>query len=297
LGALVTTGLGAVANHFISGTTSDQEPQKPVQNPQNSAWNGHQANWWSGADSSSENASTENPVLPAHSQNTAGTSNVSTNPTTPPTSNTTPVPHFSSGSVILRDSLVPIGSNAAPIYAFAGPLWMKTAPLTNATRPSPNQTGSGKSSKKNQSVWESPIQVNLNAGTTTNKNSKNSNGASSNGTGTSTASGHGIPVNHGYQLAGGELFLNGNQTPGSTKSSEPTYALLGLATGSTPQSSTTDTVSGELHFSLAGQVSTVPTLGITDGTPVTNGIPEPTTGVMMAAGVAMLISRRRRLTA
>ena len=297
--ALATGALGAVANHFMSETTADRDQQKPRQNPPDSTWNGHQSNWWSRSDT--EESPSNGPGETTNKAIITGSNAVSTSPTTPHAS----LPHFSAGAVLLRDNPAPIESNpAARYFAFAGPAWMKIAPLATATRPSPNPSNSssksGKSSKKGQSVWESPIQVTWTEEATSNQNSKNSTGSSgnSNETPTSSAGGKAIPVNHGYQLGGGELYLN-NQGPATAKSSEPTYALLGLATGSTPQSavtqdSSTDTAD-ELHFSLAGQLATVPTLGVSDGTPVTNFIPEPATGVMVLAGVAVLFSRRRRV--
>jgi hypothetical protein len=204
--------------------------------------------------------------------------------------------------VFLRDnSVAPIGVVSQPTYfAFAGPKWMNIAPLATATRPLPKQSNSsavsGKSSTKGQSVWESPIPVTWNT-ETANQNSKNgagSNGDSS-GAPTSTTGGKAIPVNHGYQLGGGELSMN-NEAAGVGKSSEPAYALLGLSTGNaSTQVSATGTNSEELHFSLAGEMTTAPTLGISDGTPVTNSIPEPATGVMVLAGAVMLVSRRRRV--
>jgi hypothetical protein len=296
LGALVTSALGTVANHFMGGTTADQDQQKLHQNPPDSSWNGHQANWWSGSSTTDESPS-NGPGETANKASVTGSNTVSTSPTTPRAS----LPHFSAGAVFLRDnSVAPIGVVSQPLYfAFAGPKWMNIAPLATATRPLSKQSNSsavsGKSSKKGQSVWESSIPVAFNT-ETANQNSKNGAGSSgdSSGTLTSTTGGKTIPVNHGYQLGGGELYMNNEA--GASKSSEPTYALLGLSTGSaSTQVSATDTSSEELHFSLEGEMTTAPTLGISDGTPVTNSIPEPATGVMVLAGAVMLVSRRRRV--
>ncbi|HEY3899958.1 MAG TPA: PEP-CTERM sorting domain-containing protein [Chthoniobacter sp.] len=299
LGALVTSALGTVANRLFSGTTADQDQRKPRPTPPEETWNGHQSNWWSGSETTNEVPSNR-PGKTANKPIATGSNTVSTGPTTSPTS----LPHFSMGAVFLRDNPAPIGPTAAPkYYAFAGPAWMNIAPLATATRPSTNPSGSssefGKSSKKGQSVSQSAnLETTWTTGTT-NQDPKSKGESSGNSIGVQKpATGEaGFAANHGLLPGGGELFLKTSRTAGISKSSQPTYALLGLSTGSTPQSSAVQVASTEsedLHFSLTGALTTVPTLGITEGTPVTNVTPEPATGVMMLAGAAMLLSRRRR---
>jgi len=84
--------------------------------------------------------------------------------------------------------------------------------------------------------------------------------------------------------------MNAGQSPGST---EPDYAVLGLATGSTPQNPVAGGSSDDLHFSLAGQLDTVPTLSISDSVVDLVAVPEPAACAMLLAGGAMLLSRRR----
>jgi hypothetical protein len=168
---------------------------------------------------------------------------------------------------------------------------MKTLPSATATRRSSQQNSSTGTAKSSKTAWQSLVQVNLvNTATTTSKSTS----ATTSGDAKAGSGAAGIPVNHSYQLGAGSLFLNAAQTPG-TKASEPAYALLGLSTSSAPQTHVTGASSGELHFALVGEVTTVPTLSISDSSITTLSIPEPATcGMLFAGGSMLLFGRRRR---
>ena len=115
-----------------------------------------------------------------------------------------------------------------------------------------------------------------------------------------------IPANTGVPVLSGSLNLT-NLAPIGSHSSRQAYDVLGLRTGSTPLLASGPMVSSFhggtgvsgvslVSFSLSGSIAQVPVNNLEPGGLSVNlvAVPEPTTGVMLAAGFAGLVLTRRR---
>lgn len=116
-----------------------------------------------------------------------------------------------------------------------------------------------------------------------------------------------IPANTGMPAFSGTLNLT-NLAPIGSHASQHVHDILGLRTGNTPTLAITPMVNGFsggvggsgttlLSFSLSGNIAQVPVNNLEAGGLSMNylvAVPEPTTGVMLAAGMAGLALTRRR---
>jgi hypothetical protein len=270
-GFLVTTALGAAVNHFIAQANPDSESGKvQKKTPDGIGWNSRVANWWSPAapadeaEPASSEAPPANPVSPTQKSPSTGGHR----------------PQFSAGSPVLRDTLAPIGTNPAPRSSFGDRDWAKTIannapPLRSASQAIPS-THPG-------------IPANHSAIAPTQKAATSSKETAGTRTGTV------IPVDHGYELQAGELFVANKTSPVGANPPQPVYAALGLGSHGAPAPETAQgPADDELHFSLSAQLDTVPTLSISEDILTPTAVPEPGACGMLAVGAVMLTLRRRR---
>lgn len=109
-----------------------------------------------------------------------------------------------------------------------------------------------------------------------------------------------VPIDRSVQLSSSPFSVKpADLAPIGSNRPQEAYLILGLSGGSNPGAGSGSAVSGDadLHFSLAGNLGTVPTFSISGGalaTPMLAPVPEPATGGMLAAGIALLAWRRRR---
>jgi len=110
-----------------------------------------------------------------------------------------------------------------------------------------------------------------------------------------------VPIDRSVQLSSSSLTASnaGGLDPIGTGSSqpEPVYAVLGLSrtnpVGSRAGSGMDDDGS-DLHFSLSGSLSPIPTYNFASESVALSTVPEPAAGAIMVAGLAVLALRRRR---
>ncbi|MDR3403287.1 MAG: PEP-CTERM sorting domain-containing protein [Chthoniobacter sp.] len=110
-----------------------------------------------------------------------------------------------------------------------------------------------------------------------------------------------IPVDRSAQFSTGSLTV-GAPAPIGSSSSREAYAVLGLGTGSSTRLSnasitlSSGSVSSDLHFSLSGDLTLVPTDNLAAGglSSTFIAVPEPSIGGLMASALAGLALRRHR---